>query len=190
MDVLSVWFLALALAMDCFAMSVTSGIILKERVMHVELLMALLFGLFQAMMPLLGWMGMSLFKDYIEAFDHWIAFALLLFLGGKMILDSFKEQEEKTFNPRSLSVILVLAVATSIDALAIGITFSLTGYDTLKSLAFPLFAIGIVSFLMSVIGTELGMRFSRAIERYIKPELLGGIILIIIGCKVLLEHLL
>lgn len=190
MDVLSVWFLALALAMDCFAMSVTSGIILGRRVLRVEFLMAFLFGLFQAMMPFFGWLGMSFFREYIEAFDHWIAFLLLLFLGVRMIIESFKKQEEKTFNPRSLSVILLLAVATSIDALAVGITFSLTGYETLDSLAFPLFAIGLMSFLMSVLGTELGLKFSGMISKIIRPELLGGIILIGIGCKVLLEHIL
>lgn len=189
MDILSIWFLALALAMDCFAVSTTSGMILSRRVISQMLTMAFFFGFFQAIMPLIGWAGMSLFSEYIERFDHWIAFAMLLYLGQNMIRESFKEEDEKTFNPCKLSTILTMSVATSIDALAVGITFSCTGYDTVASLIHPLLAIGFMSFLMSIIGSELGARFGSYIQKRVRPELIGGTILILIGLRILVEHL-
>lgn len=153
------------------------------------LTMALLFGFFQAFMPLIGWTGTSLFAAYIEKFDHWIAFALLAFIGIKMIRDAFSNDEEQHFNPARLATQLVLAVATSIDALAVGISFACTDYNTLHALLLPLALIGITSFLFSVGGSLLGLRYGANIAKRLKPELLGGIILLIIAFKVLLEHL-
>lgn len=115
---LEIWLLAIGLAMDCFAVSIASGIILKRVRMRPMLIMALAFGFFQALMPLLGWIGASFFSHLIENIDHWIAFAILAFLGGRMVLESFKDEDcRHEFDPTSLKVVSALAVATSIDAL-------------------------------------------------------------------------
>ena len=116
--------------------------------------MAFLFGFFQAMMPLLGWLGISHFQAYMEAYDHWIAFGLLGFIGGKMVWESFGDEEDQHFNPSKLRTQLLLAIATSIDALAIGISFACTGFTELSQLTMPLLIIGIVSFLFSIVGSE------------------------------------
>lgn len=186
---IEIWLVALALAMDCFAVSMASGIIFKRAVPRQMVAMVLLFGLFQALNPLLGWLGAELFRELIESVDHWIAFAILGFLGVRMIIDSFKDEEEKRFNPRRFKVILTLAVATSIDALAVGISFSCMGYSSLPSLIYPLVAIGIVSSAMTALGLFLGVRFGKAFAGRVRAELWGGIILIAIGVKVLIEHL-
>ena len=189
MNQLDIWFLALALAMDCFAVSIASGIIVKKHIGKMMIRMAFLFGFFQAAMPLIGWFGVSTFTSYLENVDHWIAFSLLTFLGGRMIRESFLPEEEKKIKPRKLKTQVVLAIATSIDALAVGISFACTGFSNLKMLVFPLLIIGFVSFVMSIIGVLLGVRFGKPITKKLKPELLGGFILIIIGIKVLLSHL-
>ena len=181
--------IALALAMDCFAVSVVCAVILRKKVGGVMLRLAFLFGFFQALMPLIGWLLTSRFSAQIEAYDHWIAFAMLALIGGKMIADSFKKEEETSLNPDSWKTQLLLAVATSIDALAVGISYACTGYDTLGSLATPLLVIGLVSFLMSILGYLLGTRFGEAVNRKMRPELLGGIILLCIGVRILVEHL-
>ena len=186
---IEIWLVALALAMDCFAVSMASGIIFKRVVPRQMVAMVLLFGLFQALNPLLGWLGAELCRELIESVDHWIAFAILGFLGVRMIIDSFKDEEEKRFNPRRFKVILTLAVATSIDALAVGISFSCMGYSSLPSLIYPLVAIGIVSSAMTALGLFLGVRFGKAFAGRLRAELWGGIILIAIGIKVLVEHL-
>lgn len=203
MNLLDIILLAVALAMDCFTVSIVSGVIdhgdwhndsseakIRVPVPVIYLRMAFLFGLFQAMMPLLGWLGISHFQAYMEAYDHWIAFGLLGFIGGKMIWESFGDEEDQHFNPRKLRTQLLLAVATSIDALAIGISFACTGFTELSQLTMPLLIIGIVSFLFSIFGYHLGRRFGKAITRRLKPELFGGIILVLIGLKILLSHLL
>lgn len=186
---IEIWLVALALAMDCFAVSMASGIIFKRAVPRQMVAMVLLFGLFQALNPLLGWLGAELCRELIESVDHWIAFAILGFLGVRMIIDSFKDEEEKRFNPRRFKVIITLAVATSIDALAVGISFSCMGYSSLPSLIYPLVAIGIVSSAMTALGLFLGVRFGKAFAGRLRAELWGGIILIAIGVKVLIEHL-
>ncbi|MBP6527666.1 MAG: manganese efflux pump [Prevotella sp.] len=189
MNQLDIWFLALALAMDCFAVSIASGIIVKKHIGKMMIRMAFLFGFFQAAMPLIGWFGVSTFTSYLENIDHWIAFGLLTFLGGRMIRESFLPEEEKKIKPRKLKTQVVLAIATSIDALAVGISFACTGFSNLKMLVYPLFIIGFVSFVMSITGVLLGVKFGKPIAKKFKPELLGGIILIFIGIKVLLSHL-
>ena len=196
MNLLDIILLAIALAMDCLAVSIVSGVLTqrdgtKETTLCAWVLrMAFFFGFFQAMMPLLGWLGISHFQAMIEAYDHWIAFGLLLLIGGNMIREAFGPEEEQHFNPRKLRTQLIWAVATSIDALAIGISFACTGYNHLSQLTFPLTIIGVVSFLFSIIGYRLGCRFGRAIAHRLKPELVGGIILILIGVKILFSHLL
>ena len=190
MELLDILFLSVALAMDCFTVSIVGGVILRRKVWAVMLQTAFLFGFFQALMPLIGWAATSRFQYLIEAYDHWIAFALLAFLGVRMIRESFQPEEEQHFNPRRLRTQLLLAVATSIDALAIGISFACTGYTELSQLTLPLIIIGLVSFLFSLVGYHLGRRFGKSITRRLKPELLGGVILTLIGVKVLLSHLL
>ena len=187
---LELFLIALALAMDCFAVSVASGVIVRRNEARVLLRQGFFFGLFQALMPLLGWALTVRFSEWLEVVDHWIAFGMLAFIGGKMIWDSFHEEEAGHFNPRNLKTQLLLAVATSIDALAVGISFACTGYHTLGSLALPLFLIGIVSFVMSLAGYLLGVRFGEVVNQKVRPELLGGLILIGIGIKILVEHLL
>lgn len=190
MNSLDIWMLAVALAMDCFTVSIVSGVILRRFLLRTVVRMAFLFGLFQALMPLIGWLATSHFSSQLEFIDHWIAFGLLAFIGGKMIKESFgDEEEEKQFNPSSLNTQLVLAVATSIDALAVGISFACTGYGQLRLILWPLFIIGLVSFLFSLLGNMLGVRFGKSVTRRLKPELLGGIILIVIGIKILITHL-
>ncbi len=188
MSVLDILFLSVALAMDCFTVSIVSGVIIRKRLWGVILWTAFLFGLFQALMPLLGWVATTGFQHYIEAYDHWIAFGLLAYLGIGMIRESTKPEEDHHFDPRSLKTQFVQAVATSIDALAIGISMSMTGYTELDQLLFPLTAIGMGSFLLSIIGYLLGVRFGHSIRRRLKPELLGGVILLIIGFKILFSH--
>ena len=156
----------------------------------VNLRMAFFFGLFQAMMPLIGWLGISHFQTYMEAYDHWIAFGLLAFIGGRMVWESLHPEEEQHFNPRRLRTQLLLAVATSIDALAVGISFACTGYTSVGQLTLPLIIIGAVSFLFSLIGYQVGARFGKSASQRLKPELLGGVILILIGVKILASHLL
>ncbi|MBP5777068.1 MAG: manganese efflux pump [Prevotella sp.] len=196
MNLLDIWLLAVALAMDCFTVSIVSGVILSNRfpLFSKEGLgvfrLAFLFGAFQALMPLIGWIATSRFSEHLEFIDHWIAFALLAFIGGKMIKESFDEEEKHTFDPQRLRTQMLLAVATSIDALAIGISFACTGYHQLSQLTIPLVIIGIVSFLFSILGYILGARFGKSIARRLKPELLGGIILVVIGVKILMTHLL
>ena len=195
MSLIDIILLAVALAMDCLTVSIVSGVIeVKSEEVKDEkwwiIRMAFLFGLFQAMMPLIGWLGISHFQAYMEAYDHWIAFTMLGFIGGRMVWESFGSDEEQHFNPRKLRTQLLLAIATSIDALAVGISFACTGYTAVGQLTLPLIIIGVVSFLFSLIGYRLGARFGRSIASRLKPELFGGIILIGIGVKILVEHLL
>ena len=177
MSILELWFLAIALAMDCFTVSIVFGVLLRKIEWRTILVVAFLFGLFQAMMPLAGWLATNSFSSLIEDYDHWIAFGLLAFLGGRMIKESFSDDEEeeeaeaKHINPRKLKTQLVFAVAT------------------ISSLSLPLLIIGFVSLAFSIVGSLLGIRFGKGVEKRLKPELLGGIVLIIIGIRVLCEHL-
>lgn len=189
MNSLDIWLLAVALAMDCFTVSIVSGVIVRRFMLGLVLRLAVFFGAFQALMPLIGWMATNHFSEALESIDHWIAFGLLSFIGGKMIKEAFEEEGEHTFNPQRLVTQLLLAIATSIDALAVGISFACIGYHSLDSLLWPLIVIGVVSFTFSVLGYMLGVRFGRRIERRLKPELLGGVILLVIGVKILLSHL-
>ena len=188
-SVFDLFLLSVALAMDCFTVSIVSGVILRRSVSAAVLRMAVLFGLFQAAMPLIGWLGIAYFSHYLEAVDHWIAFGLLTFVGGKMIKESFEAEEHQSFNPLLLRTQLLLAVATSIDALAIGISMACIGYDHISQLTLPLLMIGVVSLLFSLIGYWFGVHFGRVIARRLKPELLGGFVLIFIAVKVLMSHL-
>ena len=140
-------------------------------------------------MPLLGWLATSHFARYIEDYDHWVAFGLLAFLGLRMIKESGEPEEEHHLDPTHLSTQLVQAVATSIDALAVGISMAVTGYTSAASLLWPLTVIGIGSLLFSVTGFLLGLRFGSSIRRRLRPELFGGLILLFIGIRILITHL-
>lgn len=148
--------------------------------------MALLFGLFQGVMPVLGWICTVYFQSSFSRIDHWIAFALLCFIGVRMIIDSRRE-EECSFNPEKIVVLITLAVATSIDALAVGVSFTCVGMTTFTSVLQPVLIIAAVSFVMSVLGYWLGVKIGKKVT--IPAEFIGGIILIAIGIKILAEHL-
>ena len=189
MSLIDITFLALALAMDCFTVSIVSGVIIRKYILSIILRMAVLFGLFQAMMPFMGWLGTSYFSHYLESVDHWIAFGLLAFLGGKMIKDSFGSEEEAHFDPSKLTSQLLFAVATSIDALAVGISFACLGYKNIEQLTLPLIVIGVCSFVMSILGNILGVMCGKSIVKRLKPEFIGGVILLLIGFRILYEHI-
>ena len=184
-----IWILALGLAMDCFAVSVAAGIFLKKFEPGTVARMTFLFGFFQALNPLLGWLGTNHFRYLIESYDHWVALGILALLGINMIVESFREEECRRFNPRKKKVIYTLAVATSIDALAVGISFSCVGYASAAELVYPLAVIGVVASAMTLFGTWLGVRFGCGLARKLHADFLGGVILIFIGIRVLIEHL-
>lgn len=183
MSAFEIWLLAVSLAIDCFTVSVTSGIILHRIRWGTFLKMGFFFGLFQALMPFIGWLGASRFSNLIEAYDHWIAFGLLAFLGIRMIREHFRNEEESSFDPTRLKVILTLAVATSIDALAVGITLAFLNVALIPSVTF----IGVTTFVISAIGIRIGNIFGMKYKS--RAEFAGGVILICIGLKILLEHL-
>ncbi|MCR4994849.1 MAG: manganese efflux pump MntP family protein [Bacteroidales bacterium] len=187
MNIFEIILLAVALAMDCLTVSIVAGVLGMTG--HLRWRMAFFFGLFQALMPLIGWWGISMFSSYLEAVDHWIAFGLLALIGGNMLKESMEPEDQQHFNADRLSTQLLLAIATSIDALAVGITFGCTGYDEVSKLTLPLVVIGLVSFIFSLAGYHLGHRFGAVITRRFKPELVGGLILIAIGVRILITHL-
>lgn len=190
MSALEVWLIAVSLAMDCFAVSIASGIMQKRYVWSNMLPMSFSFGWFQGMMCAIGWFAFIYFSGWVESLDHWIAFGMLAVIGGNMIKEGLsKEDKVRHFNPSSLWMILTLAVATSIDALAVGISFACLNYQTIVSLIYPVVVIAFVSLIFSLLGLYLGVTFGKKIEQRIKPELVGGIILLLIGVKILLEHL-
>ena len=188
MSIVDLILLSIALAMDCFTVSITSGLIQRRLVIRTMLVTAFFFGLFQALMPMIGWIGISFFSDALERWDHWIAFGLLAFLGGRMILSGLKtDDNENSFDPSKLSTTITMAIATSIDALAIGLSFGCSGYDTFVSILLPIIIIGIGSFLFSVAGFIIGAYAGRKIN--FPVEIIGGLILVGIGIKILVEHL-
>lgn len=190
MSALEVWLIAVSLAMDCFAVSIASGIMQKRYVWSNMLPMSFSFGWFQGMMCAIGWFAFIYFSGWVESLDHWIAFGMLAVIGGNMIKEGLsKEDKDRHFNPSSLWMILTLAVATSIDALAVGISFACLNYQTIVSLIYPVVVIAFVSLIFSLLGLYLGVTFGKKNEQRIKPELVGGIILLLIGVKILLEHL-
>ena len=184
MDIISIVIIAVGLAMDAFAVSITSGITIKSLRINNALKIALFFGLFQAVMPIVGWLaGLSL-RDYISAIDHWIAFGLLSFIGCKMIYESITVQSsKKEINPLNVYVLLVLSVATSIDALAVGVSFAFLKV----SIVTPVITIGAITFLLSYLGVYIGDRIGHFFEN--KIEIAGGLLLIGIGIKILVEGL-
>lgn len=184
MSVFTALLLAFGLAMDAFAVAVANGSATKKTYFIDALKMALMFGLFQGLMPVIGWAIGVNFIDIVSAWDHWLAFGLLFMIGCKMIYDDLKAGEEEGVDEHSISIyrLLLLALATSIDALAVG--FSLI---ILESILLPVLIIGIVTFALSLAGFYLGHRYKHFGHN--KTRVIGGLILIGIGTKILVEHL-
>ncbi len=184
MDTVAILFIAFGLAMDAFAVSVTSGFAIKTLKINHALRIATSFGVFQAIMPLIGWLAGFGLRDFISGVDHWVAFGLLSVIGVKMIIESTKmKSAEKKADPLNIYVLLILSVATSIDALAVGLTLSVLKTAVIT----PALIIGVVTFILSFIGVYIGDRFGHFFES--KIEVAGGLILIIIGAKILFEHI-
>jgi len=176
--------LAVGLSLDAFAVSICLGLSSAKTTIKKAVIAGLYFGVFQAVMPLIGYAVASLFAEAIIAFDHWVAFVLLSFLGGKMIIGSFKREDlpeqEASLGPKQM---LPLAVATSIDALAVGVSFAFLQVNVLPAVLL----IGIITFVMSAAGVKIGSIFGTRFKS--KAELVGGILLVLIGLNILLEHL-
>ncbi len=183
MGFIEVFLIGVGLSMDAFAVSICKGLHMKKINHKQSLIIALFFGGFQALMPFLGWALGRNFEQYIKTFDHWIAFSLLVIIGGKMIYDSFKGEDEEVCNNFSIKEIFLLAIATSIDALAVGISFAFLGEGIVK----PITIIGITTFVISYVGVIIGSKFGGKFQN--SAQTIGGVILILIGVKILLEHL-
>lgn len=184
MNMLTTLLLAIGLGVDAFSVAIGIGAANRRKSWAPVLRLSLAFGIFQFAMPLAGWLAGSTVADLIQGFDHWIAFALLALVGGKMIREGFEEEtnEEKADQTRGWPLLL-LSVATSIDALAVGFSFSLLKAPILL----PAAIIGVVCFLMTAVGMSFGKGLARIFGR--KVEILGGLVLIAIGVKILIEHL-
>lgn len=184
MDFWEIFLIAIALSMDAFAVSICKGLKMKKLNLKQTALIALFFCGFQAIMPLLGWFAGKSFEKFVTSFDHWIAFGLLAFIGIKMICDSFKGDEDDGCDTFDIKELFLMAIATSIDALAVGITFAL---DKTVKIAPSISIIGVTTFVLSAIGVFIGHKFGSRYKN--KAELAGGIILVLIGLKILLEDL-
>lgn len=184
MNLLTVLFIAFGLSMDAVAVAMANGCAAKKVELRQVLRLAFFFGLFQLLMPVIGWLAGWGFKKIISSFDHWLAFILLTFIGGKMMLEARRGHDSRMeTKPLSLPVLLTLAVATSIDALAVGLSFSLLAVNIIA----PVLLIGLVTFCLSLLAVFVGHRFGTWFAG--KVEVLGGAILVAIGLKILLEHL-
>lgn len=184
MSFLELLLTAVALSMDAFAVSVGKGLSSPNASWREGLICGAYFGGFQALMPLAGYLLVSTFSGYIQRFDHWIAFILLALIGANMIREAFSKDEESMSGSFSVKTMLLLAVATSIDALATGVTFQLTGTNILMAISL----VGCTTFLFSFLGVKVGSTFGAKYQS--KAELIGGVILVLMGVKILLEHLL
>jgi len=184
MNLITILFIALALSMDAFAVSIASGIAIKKLRIEHALTIAMWFGIFQAVMPLIGWLGGISLRDLLSGFDHWVVFGLLLFIGIKMIWEAFEiDPIEKNSNPLDIRILFTLSLATSLDALATGVSFALLGIPVVM----PVIIIGVVTFLISFAGVWIGDKGGHFFGK--KVEIIAGIILIAIGIKVLISHL-
>ncbi|MBQ9265410.1 MAG: manganese efflux pump [Clostridia bacterium] len=184
MNFISLLMLAVGLSMDAFAVAICKGLALKKIQWKHALIVGLWFGGFQALMPLLGYLVGEQFRDAIAAYDHWVAFGLLLLIGGNMIREALFENEETPPDAAlSFRPMLLLAIATSIDALAVGVTFAYLEVNIWSSILL----IGCTTCVISMAGVKIGSLFGDRYEK--KAEILGGAILILLGAKILLEHL-
>lgn len=182
MQIWEIVVLGIGLSMDAFAVAVCKGLSSEKFHPSHALIVGLWFGVFQALMPLLGFLLGGLIAGYIESFDHWIAFVLLGFIGGKMIFEAIKG-EEKNDASVAFWTMLPLAIGTSIDAMAAGITLALSNVNIYLSIAI----IGVITFVLSAIGVKIGNIFGAKFKT--KAEIFGGVVLILLGIKILIEHL-
>ena len=188
MGIIELALIGAGLSMDAFAVSVCKGLGMKRLNMRQAFVIALFFGVFQAVMPVIGWVLGTGFQSYISPVDHWIAFALLAFIGGKMLFDAFHDDERdddaaSANAPLDLKELTMLAIATSIDALAVGITFAFLQVDIVPAVTL----IGVITFALSFAGVAIGHFFGARFEK--PAAIVGGVVLILIGLKILLEHL-
>lgn len=188
MGIIELALIGAGLSMDAFAVSVCKGLGMKRLNMRQAFVIALFFGVFQAVMPVIGWVLGTGFQSYISPVDHWIAFALLAFIGGKMLFDAFHDDERdddaaSANAPLDLKELTMLAIATSIDALAVGITFAFLQVDIVPAVTL----IGVITFALSFAGVAIGHFFGARFEK--PATIVGGVVLILIGLKILLEHL-
>ncbi len=185
MNTVSICLIGVGLAMDACAVSLAKGMCLRKHLMRYALLLGMVFGLFQGLMPLLGWWAGTYFESYITAIDHWIAFFLLGFIGYRMCREGLAHDPHQEAQRDSLPIkeIMVLGIATSIDALAIGVSFAFLQVDILLAICLIAAITFAISFLAVLLGKSLGAHLG------IYAELIGGVLLILIGVKILLEHL-
>lgn len=184
---ISLFLIGVGLSMDAFAVSVCKGLAMRRVNKKQAVVIGLFFGGFQALMPLIGWLLGVRFEKYITRIDHWVAFVLLACIGGNMIREACSQDEESATLeldlPLDIKEMFLMAIATSIDALAVGITFAFLGYPIVEAMVI----IGCTTFVMSVLGVYAGNLFGSKYEK--RAEVVGGIILLLIGLKILLEHL-
>ena len=183
MGAIEILLISIGLAMDAFAVSVCKGLSMKKMSWKKAIIIGLYFGTFQAIMPTIGFFLGTTFERFITNVDHWIAFILLVGIGLNMVKEAFDTESESRNDSVDVKTMLVLSIATSIDALAIGITFACLKMNILV----PVITIGVITFIISVIGVKIGNRFGDKYEK--KAEIMGGVILILLGIKILLEHL-
>lgn len=184
MEIVEIVLLGISLAMDAFAVSICKGLSMKKIDWKKAIIIGLYFGIFQALMPVVGYFLGSTFESFVTNIDHWIAFILLAIIGGNMIKEAFSKDATEEHNDNvDFKTMIVLAIATSIDALAVGITFAFLKVNLLLAVSL----IGIITFVISLIGVKLGNKFGSKYEK--KAEGVGGAILILIGLKILIEHL-
>lgn len=182
MGVLEISVIGLGLAMDAFAVAVCKGLSMKRMDLKKATIIALYFGIFQAIMPLIGFFLGNRFEYLIDKLDHWVAFGLLSITGVNMIYESLKNEEDDINDCIDVKTMFILSISTSIDALAVGITFAFFKIN----LAIAISIIGVITFILSIIGVKIGNKFGDKIKN--RAELLGGIVLIIIGLKILISH--
>lgn len=179
--------IGIGLSMDAFAVSICKGLAMRKVNKKQALVIGLFFGGFQALMPFIGWALGIQFQSHITNIDHWIAFVLLVFIGGKMIVEAVKPEEEEAVEvmdpPLDIKEMFLLAIATSIDALAVGVTFAFLDYPIVEAISI----IGVTTFIISIGGVYVGNFFGSRYKN--KAELAGGLILVLLGVKILLEHL-
>lgn len=183
MDIITLIFIAIGLSMDSFAVSITNGLTLRNLNLKNILIISITMAIFQTLMPLFGWFAGIGIEEYIKEFDHWIAFLLLSFIGIKMIYEGLKKTDVKKDTELKTLTLLGQSFATSIDAFAVGISFALLNLSIIKSILI----IGLITFIFSITGLQLGKYFGKRIGESF--EILGGIVLICIGLKILIEHL-
>ena len=183
MDLLTLFIIAVGLSMDAFAVSICKGLAMHKITFHNACLVGLWFGGFQALMPLIGYFLGTGLQSYIAAIDHWIAFILLGIIGISMIREALSKEENTTDDSLSVKTMFLLAVATSIDALVVGVSFALLQVAILPAVGF----IGVITLALSIIGVKAGNVFGNKYEK--KAEILGGIVLILMGLRILLQHL-